>query len=71
MTALRNAIVAGDGRLHATAAWLVGGATLCGEVSASVATRAVTHGRYQPVVTCQGCRQELDRVAHRQPVRAA
>ena len=62
MTTLRNAIVAGDGRLHATAEWRVGGLTLCRQVAAAIASQAVRPGYVQPVVTCEDCRNSLVRV---------
>lgn len=71
MTALRTAMVAGDGQLHATAEWRDGGLTLCRRVAASSANRAVALGRFQPFVTCTECRQALNRAVSRQQVRAA
>ena len=71
MTALRTAMVAGDGHLHATAEWQDGGLTLCRQVAASTAHRAVAPGRFQPFVTCQDCREALNRTVSRRRVRAA
>jgi len=71
MTALRTAMVAGNGHLHATAEWRDGGLTLCRQVAASTAHRAVAPARFQPFVTCPECRQALNRTVTRQRVRAA
>ena len=71
MTALRTAMVAGDGHLHATAEWRDGGLTLCRQVAASAANRAVAPGRFQPFVTCADCREALGRTVSRRGFQAA